>query len=321
VQGSTASGLTLEEAAIEPTSASSLRVFVSYRREDASDAAGRIYDRLAPRYGPERVFLDMDNIPAGADFVEVITRAVASCDVLIAVIGKRWLTIRDGEGRRLDNPLDFVHLEIAAALERGVVVVPALVQGVKMPKASQLPERLRELAKRQAVQPSADRFDSEMGRLIRALDAVAESNAERARAELEQADRERKRKARAEEQRAKRERADAEALERERTAAEERARQAEERERKRREKLERDTIAARLATADSLAWDELSPPGRKRYYDLLDLARDPSAEPRTLAELDGRWWGELDAVERAQYRVLLESARRPVSAADAAQSS
>lgn len=311
----------MEEAEIEPTTARSLRVFVSYRREDASDAAGRIYDRLAPRYGHDRVFLDIDNIPAGADFVEFLTEAVASCDVLIAVIGKRWLTIRDGKGgRRLDNPLDFVHLEIAAALERDVVVVPALVQGARLPEPGHLPEPLQKLARRQAVNLSADRFQSSMQKLIANLDVVADANADRARAELEQAELQRKRKARADEQRAKREREEAEALERERIAAEERTRQAEERARVRREKLERDTVAARVAAADGLTWEELNASRRRRYYDLLDLARDPSAGPQTLAELDGRWWGELDAVERAQYRVLLESARRPASPGEAGQS-
>jgi hypothetical protein len=284
---------------------------VSYRREDASDAAGRIYDALAPRYGNDRVFLDIDNIPAGEDFVEVLTRAVASCDVLIAVIGKRWLTIRDGGGRRLDNPLDFVHLEIAAALERGIRVVPALVQGVSMPKVSQLPEPLHKLAQRQAVNLSADRFPGAIRKLIGDLDVLAEENAARARAELEQAKREHERRARQEELRAKREREEAEALERERIAADLRARAAEQRERQRREKLERVAAAARIAAGEGFAWADLNASSRKRYYALLDLARDASAGPETLAEHDGHWWGGLDAVERAQYRVLLEAARNP----------
>jgi hypothetical protein len=101
-------------------------VFISYRRQETSGMAGRIYDRLVDRFGDDRVFMDVDTIELGDDFVEVITRAVGSCDVLLAVVGPHWLTATDRDGRRrLDDPRDIVRLEIAAALERDIRVIPS----------------------------------------------------------------------------------------------------------------------------------------------------------------------------------------------------
>ena len=108
------------------------RIFISYRREETAYPAGWLYDRLADRYGGGQVFKDVDSIQLGDDFVEVITRAVGSCDVLLALIGDRWLTITDQDGRRrLDDPDDFVRLEIEAALTRNVRVIPILVDGAQ----------------------------------------------------------------------------------------------------------------------------------------------------------------------------------------------
>jgi TIR domain len=119
------------------------RVFLSYRREDASGHAGRLYDLLAARYGAAQVFMDIDAIPLGSEFRETINRAVASCDVLIALIGRDWLDARDADGRRrLDDRDDFVRREIEAALAAGLVVVPASVQGAEFPQAGALPESL-----------------------------------------------------------------------------------------------------------------------------------------------------------------------------------
>ena len=92
------------------------RIFISYRRADSAGYAGRIYDRLAAHFGEDAIFMDVNTIEAGLDFVEVLENAVRSCDVLVALIGTRWLNIKDTEGkRRLDNPQDFVRIEIAAA--------------------------------------------------------------------------------------------------------------------------------------------------------------------------------------------------------------
>jgi hypothetical protein len=104
------------------------QIFISYRRDDASFPAGRLYDRLSGHFRQNQIFMDVDNVEPGADFLEVIKASVGSCEVLIAVIGKDWLSSTDKEGkRRLDNPDDFVRIEIATALERGIPVVPVLV--------------------------------------------------------------------------------------------------------------------------------------------------------------------------------------------------
>ena len=103
-------------------------IFISYRREDTSPEAGRLYDRLAGHFGKDQVFMDIDTIRPGVDFVEVINDSVASCEVLIAVVGKQWLTSTDEAGnRRLDDPEDWIRLEIAAALGRNIRVIPTLV--------------------------------------------------------------------------------------------------------------------------------------------------------------------------------------------------
>src|SRR5882724_5887907 len=103
--------------------------------------------------------MDIDTIEPGLDFVEVIEQAVSSCDVLVALIGRQWLTITDNSGRRrLYNPEDFVRLEIAAALARNIRVIPALVQGARMPHSTDLPDVLKMLARRNAHEISDRRF-------------------------------------------------------------------------------------------------------------------------------------------------------------------
>jgi len=142
-------------------------IFISYRREDSIAYAGRLFDRLADRFGEERIFMDIDTMKVGLDFVEQIENAVQSCDVLIAVIGKNWVTIQDGEGnRRLDNPEDFVRVEIQAALERNIPVVPLLVGGAGMPKAKDLPPTIAKLSRRHAMKMSDERFRADVTRLI-----------------------------------------------------------------------------------------------------------------------------------------------------------
>ena len=120
-----------------------------------------------------QVFKDVDSIELGDDFVEVITRAVGSCDVLLALIGDRWLTITDEDGRRrLDDPDDFVRLEIEAALTRNVRVIPILVDGARMPRVAELPPSLAELVRRQALELSPARFDFDTGRLLKVLNTT-----------------------------------------------------------------------------------------------------------------------------------------------------
>ena len=149
------------------------RIFMSYRREETAYAAGWLYDRLAECFGNGQVFKDVDSIELGDDFVDAIGTAVGSCDVLLALIGDRWLTITDADGRRrLDNPQDFVRLEIETALTRDVRVVPILVSGARMPEGADLPPSVARLVRRQALELSPSRFDSDLKRLLRVLDST-----------------------------------------------------------------------------------------------------------------------------------------------------
>jgi glycerophosphoryl diester phosphodiesterase len=147
------------------------RIFISYRQQDSAYPAGWLYDRLAERFGNGQVFKDVDSIGLGADFVEVITNAVASCEVLLAVIGPSWLDARSAEGhRRLDDPNDFVRLEIETALNRGVLVIPVLVGGTPIPKPGDLPASIARLVRHQALELSPQRFHADAARLLEAID-------------------------------------------------------------------------------------------------------------------------------------------------------
>ena len=145
------------------------KIFISYRRDDSSANAGRLYDRLADAFGAENIFMDVDSISFGLDFAEAIGRAVASCDVLLAIIGPEWLTISERGRRRLDDPDDFVRLEIEAALERNVRVVPVLVDEAELPSREELPESLQALVRRQTLRLTHDQFRIETQRLIEDL--------------------------------------------------------------------------------------------------------------------------------------------------------
>jgi hypothetical protein len=145
------------------------KIFISYRREDDAGQAGRISDLLESEF---EIFMDVDAIRFGVDFVEAINEAVAKCDVLIAVIGRDWLDTRDEAGdRRLDNPNDFVRVEVAAALARQIPVIPILVDGAKIPKPAQLPTDLQQLARRNALDLRNAAFRADMGRLVQQLKA------------------------------------------------------------------------------------------------------------------------------------------------------
>jgi hypothetical protein len=148
-------------------------VFICYRREDTAGFAGRIYDRLKSSLGRESVFIDVDNIPAGRDFFEVLTERVGQCDALVALIGRNWLASADKDNRRrLDDPNDFVRIEIEAALARNVPVIPVLVDGAAVPQANDLPDTLKKLARRQGIEISHNRFDSDAERLTEALAGI-----------------------------------------------------------------------------------------------------------------------------------------------------
>jgi hypothetical protein len=148
-----------------------LRVFVSYRRDDSISTAGRIRDRLASQLGADNVYFDIDSIPLGVDFRQHIDRMVADCDVVLVVIGRRWVDAVDEQGhRRLEQTGDFVRLEVEAALRREIPVVPVLVDGATIPQPAQLPKSLTDLAYRNGTQVRHDPdFHPDIDRLLRRL--------------------------------------------------------------------------------------------------------------------------------------------------------
>lgn len=149
-------------------------IFISYRRDDSAGHAGRLFDRLRARFGKDAVFMDVEGIEAGVDFVETIEEAVGGCDVLLAVIGRSWLDSRDSEGkRRLDDDQDFIRLETSSALARNVRVIPVLVEGARMPRAEDLPENLRPITRRQAVELRDSRWEDDIQALVGVLERVA----------------------------------------------------------------------------------------------------------------------------------------------------
>ena len=148
-------------------SAAAGRIFISYRRQDSAYPAGWLYDRLAERFGADQIFKDVDSIELGDDFVESITNAVGSCDILLALVGQEWLDITSADGsRRLDDPDDFVRLEIEAALKRKVLLIPILVEGAIMPRGDQLPPSIAPMVRRQALELSPNRFRADTDRLL-----------------------------------------------------------------------------------------------------------------------------------------------------------
>lgn len=147
-------------------------IFISYRRDDSAGYAGRLYDRLIQHFPKERLFMDIDDIPPGYDFVDVLENAIKACNVVLVIIGKQWVSIPNAEGkRRLDDPRDFVRIEVATALQRNVRVIPLLVGGAVMPLPAELPPDLEKLVRRQAVVINNHSFHPDVDRLIKALNA------------------------------------------------------------------------------------------------------------------------------------------------------
>jgi len=148
-------------------------IFISYRRDDTSGFAGRLHDALCVHFGGERIFRDVETVRLGADFVRAIEDFISSAGVLIAVIGRDWLRCTDPEGRRrLDDPEDFVRLEIASALERDIPVIPVLVEDAAIPAAEDLPEPIAGLARRNALVVEDLRWDDDLRRLITSLEQI-----------------------------------------------------------------------------------------------------------------------------------------------------
>ena len=142
-------------------------IFLSYGREDAAAYARLLQHELRERFPDARVFMDLDSIDPGRPFAEVIREAVESCAVLVALIGRQWLTLTDEEGqRRLDNPGDYVRFEVHTALERGVPVIPVLADGARPPRQQELPSELHKLAGLNALELSYARYEYDAGRLF-----------------------------------------------------------------------------------------------------------------------------------------------------------
>jgi hypothetical protein len=149
-------------------------IFLSYRREDAGGHAGRLYDKLADRFGSELVFRDIDTLRPGSVFVEYIDASIANADVVIAMIGRDWLSATDAEGhRRLADPNDYVRFEIETALRRNVRVIPVLVRNAVMPRADELPDELSPLAQRHAFELPDQHWPFATDALLAAIEDIA----------------------------------------------------------------------------------------------------------------------------------------------------
>jgi hypothetical protein len=153
-------------------------IFISYRRDDSAAYAGRIYDQLSARFGAGQVFMDVDDIKLGDNFVKVLDETEKGCKALVVVIGRTWLTVTSANGvARLLDPRDFVRREIAAGLKNGARLFPVLVAGAAMPQGTDLPDDLAPLSNLQALPVHDDVFHRDIDQLISALEQVVSANA------------------------------------------------------------------------------------------------------------------------------------------------
>ena len=150
------------------------RIFINYRRQDSEGYVGRLYDHLTQHFDSQDIFMDIDSISPGADFVQTLEDAVAGCDVLIAIIGPQWSTIKDESGeRRLDQWNDFVRIEISSALREKKIVIPVLVGRARMPSLTELPEDLVLFARRNALELSQQHFAQDVMKLVKVIQDAA----------------------------------------------------------------------------------------------------------------------------------------------------
>jgi hypothetical protein len=148
-------------------------IFINYRRDDAPGVAGRLYDFLAKTFSRRELFIDVDAIKPGIDFVKQLDSQVSQCDIMLALIGPQWLGLEDEHGRRkLHGDKDYVRIEIASALRRDIPVIPVLIHGAKMPAEDELPEDLKSLARRQALELRHTRFASDADAIAASLKAA-----------------------------------------------------------------------------------------------------------------------------------------------------
>ena len=157
-------------------------IFINYRRGEDQAAAGRLYDQLEATFTRARIFIDVDNIAPGRDFTEELATRVEQCDVFLAVVGRRWADVVDIDGsRRLDNPNDWVRVEIESAQRLGKHIIPVLVDGAEMPRPEKLPDALQPFARRNAARLTHERFRADVQALVAAIGRLRET--ERARLE------------------------------------------------------------------------------------------------------------------------------------------
>src|SRR4051794_8234863 len=149
-----------------------LRVFISYRRDDCQSQANGLHDGLRHRLSSARIFMDIDSIPYGVDFEQHIRDEIAKCDVVLVLIGDNWLDHIEGR-RRIDDPADFVRLELENALsEPSVRVLPVLVEDARMPGSNELPESIRRLARLNAIEISDKRWQADLARLAEVIETI-----------------------------------------------------------------------------------------------------------------------------------------------------
>ena len=145
-------------------------IFINYRRDDSRGLAGRLADNLRRAFGSRAVFMDVDGMKPGLDFVKQLDAQVSQCDVVLAVIGTNWFDARDDKGqRRFDSEHDYVRIELASALKRDIPVIPVLVDGATLPPEEALPDDLKSLARRHAMELRYTRFNADAQALELAL--------------------------------------------------------------------------------------------------------------------------------------------------------
>ena len=147
-------------------------IFISYRRDDAFGHAGRMYDRLVYRFGPENIFMDLDSMQPGLDFEQVIEDTIARCDAVIAIIGKAWLSPTAEGASRLDDPHDWVRLELTYALRKKVRLIPVLFDGAGLPSAAELPSDLSALRRLHSIELSQATWNATATDLINTIDRL-----------------------------------------------------------------------------------------------------------------------------------------------------
>lgn len=151
------------------------KIFISYRRDDSPHAAGRIYDRLAEKFGRESIFIDINSIPFGVDYRHYVINTIRCCSAFLLIIGDQWLSNKDcNDNMRLNNPSDFLRIEIESAIQLNIPITPILVgRYASMPKENQLPISLKDLIFRQAIEarPGAV-FNAQIDYMVKELESV-----------------------------------------------------------------------------------------------------------------------------------------------------